>query len=88
MYEALSYEPPTPQGKKMRDGYWQGFLKLFKPVGKGVYEYNNGDKYEGTMVEGMRHTDAKGANQKAKYRWNNGARYYAYVKKKEGKKRK
>jgi hypothetical protein len=35
----------------------------------------------------MRHTDAKGANQKAKYRWNNGARYYACEKKKRGKKK-
>ena len=31
--------PPKPQGKKMKDGYWQGNLKLFKPQGKGVYEY-------------------------------------------------
>lgn len=53
-----------PLGKKMRDGYWQGNLKLFKPNGKGIYIYNNGDKYEGTMVEGRRQTDAKGNNRK------------------------
>ena len=67
---------PKPLGKKMRDGYWQGNLKMFKPVGKGIYEYNNGDKYDGTMVEGKRQTDAKGNNRKAKYWWANGARYH------------
>jgi len=67
---------PKPMGKKMKDGYWQGNLKLFKPNGKGIYEYNNGDKYEGTMVEGKRQTDANGNNRKAKYSWANGAKFY------------
>jgi len=73
--------PAKPLGKKMRDGYWQGNLKLFKPQGKGIYIYNNGDKYDGTMVEGRRHTDAKGNNRKAKFWWANGAKYVGqYVK--------
>ena len=66
---------PKPLGKKMRDGYWQGNLKLFKPNGRGIYEYLNGDKYDGTMVEGKRQTEAKGNNRKAKYTWANGAKY-------------
>ena len=66
---------PKPLGKKMRDGYWQGNVKMFKASGKGVYAYNNGDTYEGTMVDGKRQTDAKGNNRKAKYTWANGAKY-------------
>jgi hypothetical protein len=69
--------PPKakPLGKKMRDGYWTGNLKMFKPHGKGVYEYFNGDKYEGTFSEGKRQTDSKGDNRKAKFTWANGAKY-------------
>ena len=72
--------PPKPQGKKMKDGYWQGNLKLFKPQGKGVYEYLNGDKYDGTMHEGKRQTEKSGNNRKAKMWWANGARYVGQFK--------
>ncbi len=33
-----------PPGKKFRDGYWNGGLKMFKPNGRGMYQYFNGDR--------------------------------------------